>query len=282
MNHAQLRAFHAVALAGGFSRAAERLGLTQPAISDHIRKLEEAYGVQLFTRGARKVELTDTGRRLFAITERQFEAEGEADELLSRTRSLQEGALAIGADAAIHVLPLLARFRERHPGVRLKVTSGNSAQLLARLESYDIDLAVVAERPAASHFASRVLSDSRLVLFVPQQHPLAGRRKVSFASLAGTPLVLRELGSVTRRLVDEEFSSRGLSPATAIEIEGREAAAAAVAAGLGAGIVSAGEFRAGEGLRAIPFSDWQVTMTEYLVWRSDRAGLAVMKAALAA
>ena len=78
MRHAQLKAFHAVAAHGGFSRAAEALGLTQPAVSDHVRKLEEAYGVQLFTRGPAGVALTDMGRKLFAIAERQFEAEAEA------------------------------------------------------------------------------------------------------------------------------------------------------------------------------------------------------------
>ena len=81
MRHAQLKAFHAVAVHGGFSRAAEALGLTQPAVSDHVRKLEESYGVQLFTRGPAGVALTDMGRKLFAIAERQFEAESEALEV---------------------------------------------------------------------------------------------------------------------------------------------------------------------------------------------------------
>ena len=78
MRHAQLKAFHAVAIHGGFSRAAERLSLTQPAVSDHVRKLEESYGVQLFNRGPSGVALTAMGRSLFAIAERLFEAETEA------------------------------------------------------------------------------------------------------------------------------------------------------------------------------------------------------------
>ncbi|HRX37047.1 MAG TPA: LysR family transcriptional regulator, partial [Aestuariivirga sp.] len=95
MRHAQLKAFHAVAVHGGFSRAAERLALTQPAISDHVRKLEETYGVQLFNRTPQGVTLTDMGRKLFAIAERQFEAETQAVELLSRARTLEEGQLTI-------------------------------------------------------------------------------------------------------------------------------------------------------------------------------------------
>src|SRR5262245_2593257 len=119
MYYAQLRAFHAVATHGGFSRAARKLALTQPAISDHIRKLEEAHGVELVLRRRGGIALSDLGRRLYAITERLFEAEieAEADELLARSRKLDEGALTIGADAATHILPVLARFRARYPKV---------------------------------------------------------------------------------------------------------------------------------------------------------------------
>jgi DNA-binding transcriptional LysR family regulator len=129
MRYAQLKAFHAVAVHGGFSRAAERLALTQPAVSDHVRKLEETYGVQLFNRTARGVQMTEMGRKLFAVTERQFEAEAQALELLSRARTLDEGQLTIGADAAVHVLPQIARFREKYPRIALRLVSGNSAEL---------------------------------------------------------------------------------------------------------------------------------------------------------
>ncbi len=88
MRHAQLKAFHAVAAQGGFSKAAARLALTQPAISDHIRKLEEAYGSELFLRRRGGVELTPFARKLYAVTERMFEAEREALELLARARGL--------------------------------------------------------------------------------------------------------------------------------------------------------------------------------------------------
>ena len=93
MSFAQLKAFHAVAHQGGFSKAAIVLSLTQPAISDHVRKLEETHGIQLFLRAARGVALTETGRKLYAITERLFEAEAQASELLMRAETLEEGHL---------------------------------------------------------------------------------------------------------------------------------------------------------------------------------------------
>ncbi|WP_374334072.1 LysR family transcriptional regulator, partial [Aestuariivirga sp.] len=172
MRHAQLKAFHAVAVHGGFSRAAEALGLTQPAVSDHVRKLEETYGVQLFTRAPSGVTLTDMGRKLFAIAERQFEAESEALELLSRGRTLEEGQLTIGADAAVHILPELARFRLKHPKLSVRLVTGNSAQLVKRLEDFSIDIAITAGRPADPAFLARKLRSDRLVAVVQRSSRL--------------------------------------------------------------------------------------------------------------
>ena len=242
MRHAQLKAFHAVATHGGFSKAAAELGVSQPALSDHVRKLEEAYGVQLFVRGPRTVTLTDLGRKLYALTERQFEAAAAAADLLARARRLEEGSLVFGADAAVHILPLLASFRATYPRVRLKLISGNSARLIEQLEHFDIDFAVVAEVPALPHFTSQLLREDNLAAFVSSRHPWAARRKIGFAELAGTSLVLREKGSATRKLLEQELNARNIAPEAVFEVEGRESAREAVAQGFGLGIVSGSEF----------------------------------------
>lgn len=278
MSHAQLKAFHAVARAGSFSRAAESSGLTQPALSDHVRKLEEAHGVQLFRRQPRGVELTGLGLRLFALTERMFEAETEVSELLSRARGLEEGSLIIGADAAVHVLPLIARFRKRYPAIELKLTSGNTETLLEELASFRIDFAVLAELPNAPALKARALSQSPLIAFAAKASDYARRRSITFADLAQAPLVLREAGSLTRKLLEQEFVRRGLKPRAFIEVEGREAAAEAVAQGLGLGIVSRDEFRKSADLVALPIRDWQAEMREWLVCLEARAGLHLMRA----
>ena len=117
MRHVQLRAFHQVALTGSFSRAAEALHVTQPAISDQIRKLEEAYDTLLFNRLKRQVTLTWAGTALLAVTRRLFDAEDQALQLLTENRALQGGTLRIMADSAVHVLGVLAAFRLRYPAV---------------------------------------------------------------------------------------------------------------------------------------------------------------------
>ena len=281
MSYAQLRAFHAVASAGGFSKAAERLNLTQPAISDHIRKLEEAYGAELFVRSRGGVALSDVARQLYAITERMFEAESEASALLNRARRLEEGSLTIGADAASHVLPLIRRFRERHPKIAVKVIAGNSAELLKKLDSFMIDFAVIGERPAAISYASRLLREDRIVAFVAASHHLAQRDDITLVDFLHFPVVLREEGSSTRTLLLDEITRRGLSLVDPIEIESREASREAVASGIGIGIISSAEIVPDPRLKTLRFSDWQPTMSEWLVCLTARLDLQIVRAVLA-
>ncbi len=280
MRHAQLKAFHAVATWGGFSKAADRLGLSQPALSDHVRKLEAVYGVELFRRAPRSVTLTEVGRKLFALTGQQFEAEAAALELLSRARGLQVGQITIGADAAVHVLPLISAFRARYPGLSIKLISGNSERLIDQLDRFEIDFAVVSEVAALPRYATRLLSEDRLVAFVARMHPLAKRRRIPFSALTSETFVLREPGSVTRKLVEEEFARRRLGPRDIIEIEGREAARDAVAAGLGIGVVSGREFIHDPRLTRVPFQDWDAKMREWLVCLEARTGVQTIRAML--
>ncbi len=256
------------------------MAISQPALSDHVRKLEESYGVQLFVRGTRSITLTDLGRKLFALTEQQVEIETAAKDLLQRARNVEEGHITIGADAALHALPLIRAFRKNHPAVRFKVVSGNSANLIERLETFDIDFAVVADVPTSPAFSARLLREDQLVAFVSNDHPWTSRPSIALADLAVTPLILREQGSETRRLVEEKFNELGLSPNEVIEIEGREAAREAVAQDLGVGIVSAGEFLADSRLKQIRLKDWQAKMREWLVCLKSRQGLHLIQSML--
>jgi aminoethylphosphonate catabolism LysR family transcriptional regulator len=277
MRHAQLKAFHAVAVHGGFSRAAGALGLTQPAVSDHVRKLEEGYGVQLFTRAASGVALTEMGRKLFAIAERQFEAEAQAAELLARGRRLEEGQLTIGADAAVHILPALARFRVRHPKLAVRLVTGNSAQLLKRLEDFSIDIAVTAERPAEARFLARKLRSDRLVAVVQRSSQLARLKTIRFAELMKLPLILREDGSMTRHLLLTEATRRGLALSATIEIESREAAREAAAQGLGLAIMSEGELTPDGRLAVLAIPDWTTEMEEWMTCLAARSSLNIIQ-----
>jgi LysR family transcriptional regulator, low CO2-responsive transcriptional regulator len=252
MRYVQLRAFHYVATCGGFSRAADQLALTQPAISDQVRKLEEEYDILLFNRLRKQVTLTSAGDALFQITRRLFDCEAQALELLSESRALQSGHLRIVADSAHHLLHILGRFRQSHPGVRISVQAGNTESVISSLHNYEADLGILGEIPNLGNFESQLLSSSPITAFVATTHPLASAQQLGFADLAQHALVLRERGSKTRLKLEEAARGFGITLKPTIEAEGREAVREIVASGAGVGFVSLAEFGQDPRLVAIP------------------------------
>lgn len=262
MRHVQLRAFHHVALSGSFSRAAEILHVTQPAISDQIRKLEQDYDILLFNRAKRQVSLTPFGEELLTITRRLFDAEDQAHQLLSESRALQGGTLRIIADSAAHVLRVLAQFRARHPGVKVTIRAGNSQQVMESLHAFDADLGVIGEVPAGETFDHVRLNATPIVAFMARNHPLAQRRKLALADLPGQALVLRERGSKTRTKLEQAAALAGITLEPAIEAEGREAVREIVASGAGLGFVSGAEFIPDTRLVSVPLEGGEVLMMQ--------------------
>jgi aminoethylphosphonate catabolism LysR family transcriptional regulator len=275
MRYVQLRAFHYVATCGGFSRAAEELRLTQPAISDQVRKLEDEYDILLFDRSKKQVRLTPQGEELLLITRRLFENEQQALEMLSESRALRAGSLRIVADSAHHLLHILARFRKRHPGVRVTLRAGNSENVLDALYRYEADIGVLGEVPPARDLDHIVLNSTEIVAFVARDHPFASRGAIRLHDLAGHPLVMREEGSKTRRKLEDAAREAGIALPAAIEAEGREAVREIVASGGGIGFVSAAEFGADARLVALTLSDAPknaLTMDEAMICLSERRG----------
>lgn len=276
VSHAQLKAFHAVAVHGSFTKAAERLFLTQPAISDQVRKLEERFGVLLFHRNKRSVRLTDLGERLLSITQRLFVIEDEAQELLHDSRALQTGSLILAVDAPVHVLPQIARFCERYPGISVKIETGNTDESLFRLFNYQADLALLGRDVSDERLISLPLRNDPMVAFVSHNHPWADRESICLADLHDTPLVLREIGSVTRQTLEEKMAQAGFSIRPAIQVEGREAAREAVVVGIGVGVVSAAEFGADSRVCALPITDCTRRLTETLVCLREQSSRRVV------
>ena len=276
VSHAQLKAFHAVAVHGSFTRAAERLYLSQPAISDQVRKLEDRFGVLLFHRNKRSVRLTDLGERLLSITQRLFVVQAEAQELLQDSQALQTGSLVLAVDAPVHVLPQIARFCERYPGISVKIETGNTDESLARLFNYQADLALLGREVSDDRLLSLRLRSDPMVAFVARTHPWAGRSSICLSDLEDTPLVLREIGSVTRQTLEEEMSQAGLRMRAAIQVEGREAAREAVVVGIGVGVVSAAEFGSDSRVIALPITDCKRRLTETLVCLQEQSSRRVV------
>jgi len=278
MRYVQLRAFHYVAISGGFSRAAEALFLTQPAISDQVRKLEEEYDVLLFNRHKKQVTLTGFGQQLLEITHRMFDTEQQALDLLSESKALRSGTLRIVADAAHHLLHILGKFREKYPGIQVTMRTGNTRTVIASLFAYDADIGVLGEIPEGREFDMLKLNATPIIAFVSRTHPLAGAKPMSFAALANYPLVLRERGSKTRQKLEASASSQGVTLRPAIEAEGREAVREIVASGAGIGFVSEAEFGRDGRLIPITIDAPEMLMDEALICLRERSGGKLVRA----
>lgn len=280
MNLIQLRAFDAVARDGSFTRAAERLSVSQPAVTAHVKALENYYGVTLFQRRGRGIEPTELGRQLATISRRLFAAADEAADLLEATRELHEGRLEIAADGPHLLMPLLAAFRARYPGVSLALTMGNARDTLAHLLAERCDLAVLAELAADPALHAVAFQRHPIVAIVARGHPwaLAGRASLAFAELDGVPMVMREPQSVTRRSVEAVCRERGVRPLRMLEIASREAMKEAVAAGLGIGVISAAELGRDERFHALGFADADIHHTQYLACLERRREMRPVRA----
>ncbi len=271
MRYVQLRAFHYVAIHGGFSRAAEQLFLTQPAISDQVRKLEEDYDTLLFNRHKKQVTLTPEGTKLLEITRRLFDSEDQARDFLSEGRLLRAGKLRIMADSVLHLVGILARFRTLYPGVAIEIRAGNTEEVIECLFNYQADLGVLGEMPTGRDFVTVRLNATPISAFVSRSHPLASRASLSFRDLVGLPLVLRERGSKTRRKLEEAAAEAGVDLTPTIVAEGREAVREIVASGTGVGFVSVAEFGEDSRLVRIPLeADDRMLMEEALICLKER------------
>ena len=272
MRYVQLRAFHHVAATGGFSRAAELLRLTQPAISDQVRSLEIEYDVRLFNREKKQVTLTDSGRTLFEITRRMFEVESEALEFLSRSQEVKSGKLSIAADSAFHITGIIERFRQEYPDIFVSVSSGNTEAIIESLDNYeaDVGVGVLSEIPSNREFEVVNLGSTPIMAFAAVDAEHGKLKSLSFRELAKLPLVMREPGSKTRLKIEGLAEEMGVDLNISIEAEGREAVRELVASSGAVGITSEAEFGGDSRFSKIPIKDAKLVMDQAVIALSKR------------
>jgi DNA-binding transcriptional LysR family regulator len=231
-----LQTFHAVATERSFARAAERLQLTETAVSGHIRALERHYGLPLIAVRHRRVYLTDEGAALFEYAERVFALLQEAERVVAAAEGRDDGQLALGASSTIahHLLPpVLGCFARAHPQVRVAVAIGTSAQTIARVLADEVPFGLVAVPVTAPELDVRPFATDEMVLIMLPEHPWAGEVALRPDVLDGAPFLRREPGSATRALVDSRLASVGVTVTTAMELGSTEALKQAVLADVG-------------------------------------------------
>ncbi|MDP1837172.1 MAG: LysR substrate-binding domain-containing protein [Reyranella sp.] len=264
MLHTQIRAFDAVAREGSFSRAAEALGLTQPALTIQVKALEETYGVKLLIRHRRSVQLTEMGERLFRMSRRYASLEEQMREVLVESVELEGGRLSLTADGPHIAMGVFARFLARHPSIELSVAMGNTRFVREQLLERRTDLAILpgVERHPQIHAVP--LWRHTAVLIVANDHPWAGRENVELAELDGQPMVSREEGSNTRRVAHQAMAKAGIRPRVVLELGSREAVCEAVGAGLGLGVVWQLEAEGSTRFRTLAIRGVTITSTDYI------------------
>ncbi|GIQ69142.1 selenium metabolism-associated LysR family transcriptional regulator [Xylanibacillus composti] len=240
MNLKRLETFIRVADHHHFSEAAERLKLTQSAVSRQIKTLEEELGLQLFNRNTAFVELTSAGR---VVYKKARELLGHWEQFQRECRQLQEGLsglLRIGASTipALYMLPSVAQaFRNKYPQVELSISMDDSASILQQLVERRIDVALIGDSPQGSGLVSKVIAEDRLALIGSDPE-----RKVStLEEVVHDPFIMREKGSGTREAADRALRSHGLDPEqlrTVAEVNTTESVLALVEAGMGLSLVS--------------------------------------------
>ena len=237
----QLRAFVSIAETHTFTAAAERMHVTQAAISMQIRQLERELGTALFIRTPRRVVLTEAGEKLI---ERARVILREHDAALAEMAELtgaERGRLRLGsASAMVSADPLpqiLKELRSHHPNAEISVKTGTSDELVKQILAGDLDLAFVSMPVEARGIETDLLTKDELVAIASPRHPMARNRVISAFALAGEKLILGERGGNTRRLIDEFFAEAGLKPTVSMELSRQSAIKRMVEEDMGVGIV---------------------------------------------
>ena len=237
----QLRAFVSIAELGTFTAGAQRVHVTQAAISMQIRQLENELGARLFVRAPRKVMLTEAGEQLLSRARQILRDHDAALEEIADLTGAERGRLRVGSASAMvttDVLPKLLRdVRRQHSRADITVASGTSESLVQLILGGELDVAFVSLPVEARGINTERLSQDQLVAIASPQHRLAKQKTIDAFTLAGEKLILGERGGNTRRLIDQFFAQAGVTLHVSMELSRQQAIRRMVEEDMGVGIV---------------------------------------------
>jgi DNA-binding transcriptional LysR family regulator len=271
----QLKVFEAVARLLSFSRAAEELHLTQPAVSIQVKKLEEHAANALFEQFGKKIYLTPAGAELLQISRAIIQQFDAAQNAMTQFRGVSGGRLNVGViSAGDYFFPrLLVEFAGRHSGVVLNFTVHNREGLLAQIDDNLTDLGIVVRPPIDHDCLSQPFAPHPYVIVAPPDHRLVGKKRVGMATLMRENFVVREKGSDTRKSMEEGFGDHMSDIRVAMEIRSTETIKQAVIAGMGISFLSAHtisqELKA-RSLRVLHVQGFPLMLNWYVVHRRNK------------
>ena len=237
----QLQVFEAVARHLSYTRAAEDLYLTQPAVSMQVKQLEGSAGLPLFEQIGKKIYLTQAGETMLVHARTIMQHLAVAGEEMNELLGVDSGRLRIAIASTVNYFAtrLLATFAREHPAVEISLDVANRESLLARLDENVPDLVLMGQPPKDMDLVSESFMDNPLIVISALNHPLVGRRNILLSDLAQEKFLVREPGSGTRIAMERCFTENDFDYQKGIELTGNEAIKQSVEAGLGLAVVSA-------------------------------------------
>ena len=215
LNFHQLHIFYTVARRRSFSRAAEALEISQPAVSIQVQELENTMGATLFHRRSRGLQLTEVGETVYSYAHRIFSLSSEMRDTVLDIQGLRTGHLTLGASTTPgeYILPVaIGRFRQQHPGVQVELKISNTRSIVNQILQRELDLGMIGSHLDAEggDLETSTYAMDEIVLVTSPAHPLAKRKGVSLEEVMEQGLVVREEGSATRKTAEECFGHLGI------------------------------------------------------------------------
>lgn len=276
INFNQLRVFYQAAKHMSCTRAAEKLFITQPAVTAQIKQLEEACNLRLFKKKGRKIYLTDEGQTLYGYAQRVFQYEKEIECVIEEMRALKRGTLRLGTTKAYarYFMPfLITRFREAYPHIKIHLDEGSSLDMIHSLLDLKNEVAVIAKAEENPRVSFIPFSHEELVLITSTNHRWASRRSISIKELEKEPIIMKERGSGTRKQVNELLCKHGLEPEILMETSNTEFIKQLVERGDGVSFVVreavAAELQQGK-LVAVPLRGQKVFLDVSIAYLKDQ------------
>jgi len=280
MLYTQLRSFHAVAREGSVTAASRALQVSQPTVTTQVKELEAQFGVELFHRHGKRLELTELGRELLFKTQQYFSAEEQAIELLEAAGNLHSGYLRIGAVGPFHVMKMLSRFRQEYPGIHVSIDLGNTREVLRGILEYRTDVAIVSQIEPDPSLLTIPYSRQEVVIIVNRDNPWSSRKSIRLKDLDGQNMIIREVGSTTRQAFENALAKAQVKPNTVMEIGSRESVWESVAEGHGMGIVSEVAVLPDSRVKALRIVDTKIYTYAHVVCLRERRDARLVKAFL--
>jgi len=225
INFNQLRTFCQAAKYGSYTTAAEKLYVTQPAVTAQMKLLEDHCNLKLFKKRGRKVYLTDEGKTLYQYARKIFDYEKEIEDVIEDMRKLKRGVLRLGTTKtyARYFMPLMiTNFREIYPHIQIHLDEGSSKDMTLSLLDFQNEIAIIAKAEDHPDVCFFPFSEEEVVLIAAPDHHLAGKSPTTFEHISKEPIIMKEIGSGTRKLVNKMFAKNNSTPVMLMETSNTE------------------------------------------------------------